>query len=207
MQLFEIFIRNEFFCFKYYSFEGCSNCTPSTNKENFLNPIINYDINSLKIYSVEHFIYYKLKNYLFESPKCGYNKEQEIIDINVKNYFKTIYHVDTPYFIFFSFDFSEINDSYDSKGKLLPLDISNLLSIIRLIENKNNIEKIIVIKFKVYNTNYILTGIIHTPYSGHYAATLVNLKDNIYFLKKGYSYYDDDQQSIKILKVNLINLY
>lgn len=113
MQLFEIFIRNEFFCFKYYSFEGCSNFTPSKNKENYLNPIINYDINSLKIYSIEQLIYYKLKNDIFVCPYCGYNKEEEIIDVNVKNDFKTIYHVDAPYFIFVSFDFSEVDDSYD----------------------------------------------------------------------------------------------
>lgn len=200
MQLFEIFIRNEFFCFKYYTFEGCSNCTPSKNKENFLNPIINYDIDSLKKYSIEQFIYYKLKNDIFVCPNCGYNKEGQINDVNVKNYFKTIYHVDTPYFIFVSFEFSEVDDSYDSKGKPRPIDISNLLLFNRLIDNKNNIEKIIVNKFRVYNNNYILTGIIHTPYSGHYAATLVNLKDNVYFLKQGNSYYYDDQQSIINIK-------
>lgn len=117
MQLFEIFNRNEFFCFKYYSFKGCSICIPSKNKGNFLNPIINYDIESLKMYSIEQFIYYKLKNDIFVCPKCGYNKEEKIIDVNVKNYFKNIYHVDSPFFIFVSFDFTEVDDSYDSKGK------------------------------------------------------------------------------------------
>lgn len=74
--------------------------------------------------------------------------------------------------------------------------VANLLSFNRLISNKKFIENIIVNNFEVYNTKYILTGIIHTPYSGHYAATLVNLKDNVYFLKKGYTYYYDDQKSI-----------
>ena len=201
IQLFEILNRNEFFCFKYYSLEGCSICTPSTNKVNFLNPIFNYDIESLKLYSIDQFIYYKLKNDIYVCPKCGYNKEQKIVDVNVKNYFKTIYHVDCPFFIFVSFDFSDVEDSYDSKGKPRPLEISNTLTFNKLISNKKYIENIIVNNFQVYNTKYILTGVIHTPYSGHYTATLVNLKENVYFLKKGCSYYYDAQKSI----INITN--
>ena len=90
---------------------------------------------------------------VYVCPKCGYNKEVKIIDVNIKNYFKTIYHVDTPFFIFISFDFTQIEDSYDINGKPRPLEISNSLAFNLLIENKIYIENIIVNNFEVYNTN------------------------------------------------------
>ena len=52
-QLFEILNNNDIFCFKYNSIEGCSICTPSINKTNYLNSIILYDINYLNLFNIE----------------------------------------------------------------------------------------------------------------------------------------------------------
>ena len=99
------------YCFKYLSNEGCSLCTSPNLKECFLNSVINYDLNYIKLYNIEQLIYYNLKNDICVCPNCGYNQEGKIVDANIKNYFKTIIQVFPPKFIFISFDLSNDNDS------------------------------------------------------------------------------------------------
>ena len=97
-QLFEIFNNNYIFSFKYNSFEGCSLCTPSINKTPYLNSIILYNINYLKLFSIELLIYYNLKTYA--CPNYSFNKNEKIKESSVKNYYKTIVNVQCLKFIF-----------------------------------------------------------------------------------------------------------
>ena len=80
----------DIFSFKYISKEGCNKCLFSENKVNYLNPIINYDLTYINLFSIEQLIYFLLKNDIYICPKCGYGQNDKIINENVQNYYKII---------------------------------------------------------------------------------------------------------------------
>ena len=76
------------------------------------------------------------------------------------------------------FEFSLPEDLYNKDNKLNTLETLNLLAFNRLRSNIEIIKNIIVNEFTVYNTKYILKGIISCPFSGHYNGYLINLDEN-----------------------------
>ena len=191
-QLFEIFNNNDIFCFKYNSIEGCSLCTPSINKTLYLNCIISYDINYLKLFSIEQLIYYNLKNDTYTCPNCGYNHNEKIKEPNVKNYYKTIVNVQCPKFIFIGFELSNEYDLYNEKGELNSINQINFLCYKRMEDNLSIILEKIVQKFTVYNLNYYLKGIVCSPFSGHFSGMIIDLDYEYKNLQKTNNYYYDD---------------
>ena len=66
------------------------------------------------------------------------------------------------------FEFSLPEDLYNKDNKLNTLETLNLLAFNRLRSNIEIIKNIIVNEFTVYNTKYILKGIISFLFAGHY---------------------------------------
>ena len=93
------------------------------------------------------------------------------------------------------FEFSLPEDLYNKDNKLNSLEILNLLSFNRLKGNIEIIKNIIVSDFIVYNTKYVLKGIICCPFSGHYNCYLINLDEDSHLLKKNSTYFYDDRQN------------
>ena len=60
-------------------------------------------------------------------PKCGYGKNDRIIDLNAKNYYMTIVNVQCPIFIFICFELSYENDVYNENNELNYINTINLL--------------------------------------------------------------------------------
>ena len=159
-QLFEKFNNQYLFCFKYYSLEGYTICKSSFNKNLYINSIILYDINYLKLFSIEQLIYYNLKNDTYTCPKCGYGKNDIIINPNVKNYYKIIVNAQCPIFIFIGFELYDENDVYNEKNELHYINTINLLFYNRMEENialilDKIVEKIIVYNTIIFKMNYL----------------------------------------------------
>ena len=83
-----------------------------------MNPIINYDLTYIDLYSIEHFIYFWLKNDIYICPKYGYGQDDKNINENVKNYYKIIENSLFPKFIFIGFNLSLPEDLYDIDGEI-----------------------------------------------------------------------------------------
>ena len=169
----------------------------------YLNCIVLYDLNYLNLFTIEQLIYYNLKNDSFTCPNCGYNKHEQIIDANIKNYYKTIINVYVPVFIFIGFELSHEDDLYNKKHKLNSITTMNLLCYNRMEENINLILEKILEKITVYNTNYFLKAVICSPFSGHFSGLIINLEDNYKNLEPNNNYYYDDYiNNHEIIKID-----
>ncbi len=59
-------------------------------------------------------------------------------------------------------------------------------------KNKKNISQInyiLVDEFQIFNSRYILRGLIVQPFAGHYATFLKNVKEDSLLIKKGNNFY------------------
>ena len=198
-QLLDKFEKNDLFCFKYSCIEGCTNCIPPIQSEKYLPPIFCFDNNYIHMFTITGLIYNQLKNTNSVCYKCGYFKEK-IIDENIKNYYITITKVQCPLFIMIGFEFSLPEDLYNKDNKLNTLETLNLLAFNRLRSNIEIIKNIIVNEFTVYNTKYILKGIISCPFSGHYNGYLINLDEDSHLLKKNCNYFYDDRLNDNLIE-------
>lgn len=95
------------FCFKYNYLEWCTDCSPPIQKTSFLNPIINFDINYLYIYSIIDLINMLLQSKISVCSKCGYMNDT-IINENDKKHYITIVNIECPIFIIIRFELSKI---------------------------------------------------------------------------------------------------
>ena len=200
-QLFSKLEKNSLFCIKYVSNEGCSNCTNPKISENYLNPIINFDNIYINIFNISDLIKNLIKNETSVCPNCGYYKDK-IIDENDKKYYRIVTHVEFPMFLFIGFDF-EIGSDIDSNSNITnSLGKQNFLAFNRLKNNLDLIKNLILDKIVINNINYILKGIVSTPYAGHYNGIITDLNEDIYLLKKGkYYFYDGQKNNNDIIEI------
>ena len=191
-QLLDKFEKNDNFCFKYSCIEGCTNCLQPNHSEKYLSPIFVFDNNYINMYNLTGLIYNQLKNTNSVCYNCGYLNGL-IIDENIKNYYVTILKVQCPKFILVGFEFSLAEDLYNEQHKLNSLETLNLLSFNRLKNNIELIKNLIINEFTVYNTKYVIKGIICCPFSWHYNGILINLDEDFHLLKKTGNYFYDDR--------------
>ena len=93
---------------------------------------------------------------------------------------------------------------FNENGNANSIGFINNLIWNRMKENINTIINLIVDNFVVYNTKFELEGIISNPYSGHYTAFIINLKEDLYLLEKANNYYYDDISNYnEIVKLNI----
>ena len=144
------------------------------------------------MYQIEDLINSNLKNYNSVCYKCGY-KNDKIINEDDKKYYVTILNVLCPSFIFIGFEFSLPEDLEDSKGKVNSTEALNLLSFNREKKNLLTIKSIIKEEFEVFNTKYLLRGLICCPFSGHYTGLIIKLFEDFHVLKKNKNYFYDDR--------------
>lgn len=109
MQTINFFKKIDFFCINYKLLEGCSLCTPPKEKTEFLNPCILISENDLiNNNNLDIIIKNRLNNFQSACNKCGYDKEDRIIQ---NTYFKIYFNINVPIFFFINFEFSNHNDS------------------------------------------------------------------------------------------------
>ena len=111
------------------------------------------------MFQIEDLINNNLKNYNSVCYKCGY-KNDKIINENDMKHYVTILNVQCPSFIFIGFVFSLPEDLEDSKGKVNSVEKLNLLAFNRVKNNLLAIKGIIKEEIEVFNTKYILRGLI-----------------------------------------------
>ena len=110
-----------------------------------------------------------------------------------------------PSFIFIGYEFLSSEDSEDSKGKVNSSGTINLLSFNREKNNLSTIKSIIKEEFEVFNTKYLLRGLICCPFAGHYNGLIINLLEDFHVLKKNNNYfYDDRLNNNEILSADIL---
>ena len=124
--------------------------------------------------------------------KCGY-KNDKIVNENDKKYYVTILNAQCPRFIFIGFEFSLPEDLENSKGQVNSIETLNSLSFNRAKSNLLTIKSIIKEEFEVFNTKYLLRGLICCPYAGHYNGFIIKLFEDFHVLKKNKNYFYDDR--------------
>ena len=111
-------------------------------------------------------------------------------------------NISLPNFIILRFDLSSIEDSYDKNGNPKSINLFNNIIWNKINQKIDNIINVITEDFIIYNVKYNLKGFICSPFPGHYSGLLFNLKEEIYLLEKGFTYYYDDlNNNNEILKL------
>ena len=98
-----------------------------------------------------------------------------------------------PSFIFIGFEFSLPEDLEDSKRNVNSIETLNSLSFNREKKNLLTIKRILKEEIEVFNTKYLLRGLICCPFSGHYSALIIKLFEDFHVLKKNKNYFYDDR--------------
>ena len=161
LQAINIFKNIDAFCISYKLLEGCSLCTPAKEKTKFLNPSILISQNDLNINNnLDIIIKNRLVNFQSACSKCGYDKEDRILQ---NAYFKIYSNIKLPIFFFINFEFSNQNDSLSSNYLEQKIKEFN----IRIKYNKEIIHYILNIN-ELFGNKYKLIGIICKPKSNHY---------------------------------------
>ena len=71
--------------------------------------------------------------------------------------------------------------------------ILNLLSFNREKNNLSTIKSIIKEEFEIFNTKYLIRGLIYCPFHSHYNGLIINLLEDFHVLKKNKNYFYDDR--------------
>ena len=140
------------------------------------------------MYQIEDLININLKNYNSVCYKYGY-KNDKIINEDDKKYYVTILNVKCPWFIFIGFEFWLPEDLEVSKGNVKSDETLNLISFNRVKKNLLTIKGIIKEEIEVFNTKFLLRGLICYPFSGNYTGLIINLFEDF----KYKNYFNDDR--------------
>ena len=102
-QIFDKFNNNNNFCIKFKSLSGCTNCGLQSTKEEYISPLIMFDLNDIKNYNIINKIKSLLNNEIQTCNICNWTKEGKIINPELLSKYRTIIEWDLPKIFCLSF--------------------------------------------------------------------------------------------------------
>ena len=179
-----MFRFEKIFCIEYNLTEGCSNCNFNLNSTNYLKPYINVNEPDLldKI-SIETIINRNLTNELTQCSICGY-QNGKVVNENNPNFFRIINNKKYPQFMFIAFDLlNELDQGSDEQLRHIEYN--------RRIQYNSIICDYMTDNLEISGLRYNLKAVICTPKYNHFTVMLIDLKEDIFSLKKNNDYFYD----------------
>lgn len=126
------------FCIKYKNLKRCTNCGLQSIKEEYVSPLIMFDLNDLNNYNIINKINSLLNKEIQTCNIYNWTKEGKIINPELFSRYRTIIEWELPKIFGISFDFAKMEDIEKHKHK------NNIFLQNQLIFNrmKSNLEAI-----------------------------------------------------------------